>query len=139
MINIFLKTTVFTILLLCYPVNTFACSCDSSIEQANDNIGTSTDDFLDAVNDSIDDLNDQLEDNIEEIKNRSTSANSDYTQNLKSLLSKFNIREISENSIEGYLLDVKLSPSTSEAVKLNHFLFEYKKLIQIESKKTRGK
>jgi len=135
MIKKYTQSYFFTIFFLCLSSNVFACDCSDTIKAANKNIETSTDSFLNSVNDSIDKLNKQLEVNIKENKNRSDKANVNYSKQLKILLSKFRIKEISDNSIEGYLLDVKLSPTTSEAVKLNQFLFEYKKLIQIESKK----
>jgi hypothetical protein len=115
--------------------NVTACDCSSAIEQANDGIVDDVEQFLDEVDDKLDDLSKQLDDNLEEMEYRSDKASSDYDSKLKELLSKFNIKDVSEDSIQGYLLRTKLSPSSSEVIKLSNFLFEYKKLIQLKANK----
>ena len=130
----FKRSILFFMFIMVFNTNVFAsilCACSFAITNANNHIVKKTKDFLHAVDNNIEDLKKQLDDNYKEFKNRSDVVNSKYLDKLKTLLKKLDINSVSNDnneSIEEYIIKVKLSPTTGEVRRLSEFLYEYKKL-----------
>jgi len=112
--------------------NLFSCGCNEVIITTNYLIKESISKYLSGVESSIDSLNTQLDENLKEIKNRTVVANDEYYNSLKSILAPLGIKNLKNEPIEGFLMKIRISPVGSESMKLNQFLFEYKKIIQLK-------
>jgi len=126
------KSIVIIFIYVVFNSSVFACGCSSVIISTNERISENIKGYFSDVESDIDSLNSQLDKNLKEIQNRTVIANDEYFNLLKKLLTPFGIDKLKNEPIEGFLLKIKISPIGSESMKLNQFLFEYKKLIQLK-------
>ncbi len=125
-------------LIICSTTLCFGCPCSSTIKSSNKQVKSDISSFLKPVNQNLDLLSKQLSASLKILDNRTNDMNATYMKKLTKILQPLTNKKIMKSSITGQLMNTELYPPTSESTLLNHFLFEYKKLVELNYNKEDG-